>query len=322
MSAAGVVVPPGHLDPAARRREASLMMACLLDSGLLAAYLVIGIWAGSLTVIADGTRGGLMLVMECVLLVMMRRIHRGRLSAYDYGAGKLEQALNLLIATAMGVSGVYLSFTAITRWFRPVEQSAEGLEIAALLCLANVGLNAWALRSMWLAGRDGTSIIMTGQIRARVVKVVSSVVVLATVTTTALAVGWPAAPGWLAPLAETVGTTFIGLVMVQFCFSMWSGALPQLLDRTLDEARQNSINRALALHFNDFDALLAVRSRIIGQRAIVEIELGFDPGRRMGDIQRVADSIADHVRNLIAGAQVTIIPVSTAPPAPILKEAP
>jgi divalent metal cation (Fe/Co/Zn/Cd) transporter len=301
----------GIPDPAALKRERSILVACLLDLGIIIPYAVVGLLANSLTLLGETMRGTLMVALELVLWVVLRRIHRGRTTEYDYGVGKLEQFANLAIGVAMGLAGVWLCFSAVTRWWSPPEQAGIGLILASGLALANVALNALALRALWAAGRDGTSAIMTVQIRSRVVKLVSSGIVAIAIAANAIGETLGGGYAWLGPVAEALGSGFVGLVMIQLGISLWREATPQLLDRSLDEARQASINRALAKHFMAYDALLGVRSRIAGKQAQVEIALGFKPERRMGEIQRVADAVGEEVRALIPGAAVTVTPIAT-----------
>lgn len=221
----------------------------------------------------------------------------------------MEGFANLAIGVAIGLLGAWLVFAALDRYGAPKEQPAAGMVLAGIATLGNLALNAIALRALWLAGRDGTSAIMTVQIRSRFVKLLASAVVAATIALNAVA-DLLHAPPRLSALAEAGGTIFVGLVMVQLCVSLWRESVPHLLDRSLDEGRQASINRVLAGHFMAYDALLSVRSRVAGKQAHVDIGLGFEPRRTIGEIQLVADAIATDLTGLIPGANVTVTPIA------------
>jgi cation diffusion facilitator family transporter len=243
-------------------------------------------------------------VLEALLLVLMRRIHRGRTHAYDYGAGKLEQFANLTIGTAMGIGGLWVGITAAYRWYHPPEQEELGLAFAVTVGAVNLVQNGLAFLALWHAGRDGTSLIMAGQIRTRLSKLVSSAIVLV-----ALIVNAFAGPVW-GHLAEVIGSAFVALVMLQLSIAMWRDSLPSLLDRTLDEGRQQAINRVLSSHFEAYDELESVRSRMSGNTAIIEVILGFDAGRSIGEVQDVVDAVSGDVAALVPGAQVSVVPVA------------
>ena len=302
-------VSPHLPDKAALARERSILLACLLDLAVIIPFILIGLYANTLTLVAEALRGTLMVGLELVLWSMLRRIHRGRTTDYDYGVGKMEQFANLSIGVAMGAMGAWLLFAAFERWGVPEAQRSTGMVVASLAALGNLVLNAVSLRALWLAGRDGTSAIMTVQIRSRAVKLVASAIVAASIAVNAVA-NLLLAPAWVAGTAEAAGTVFVGLVMIQLCVSLWREAVPHLLDRSLDEARQTSINRALAGHFAHYDALMAVRSRIAGKQAHVDIALGFEPQRTIGEIQTVTDAVSRELNDLIPGSSVTVTPVA------------
>ena len=94
---------------AERRRETAVTLAVVLDIVMLVPYTYVGIATGSWTIIAECLRGALLILVGIVSLVTLRRIHRKRLGAYEYGAGKLEQSVTVLIATLLIlVAGILL----------------------------------------------------------------------------------------------------------------------------------------------------------------------------------------------------------------------
>ncbi|MEW6122150.1 MAG: cation transporter [Pseudomonadota bacterium] len=296
----------GPVPPVALARERSILVACLCDIALIAPFLSVGIWANSLMMLAECARGTLLVVLELLLLVLMRRIHRGRIHDYDYGSGKIEQFANAGIGTAMGLAGVWVGLGALWRWFHPPSQDQFSLLVVAALGGINLVLNAYLLWKLWQAGRDGASIILTGQVRTRLVKTLSSGIVMAAFCVNAVFVD-----GVVGQVAELVGGLFIAAAMVQLSVSMWQQALPSLLDRTLEEAQQRLINKALVAHFDAYDRLISVRSRLSGNTPHVQIELGFLAARSLGDVQAVADRVQREVASLIPGAAVAIIPRAT-----------
>ncbi|MDQ0391159.1 cation diffusion facilitator family transporter [Labrys monachus] len=296
--------PPAAIDAGSQQRERSMLMAGLSDLVLIVIAFAVAIWANSLMIGAEALRGTLLFSLEMVLLILMRRIHRGRTHTFDYGAGKLEQFANLGIGTAMGLGGLWVAGTAAYRWWNPPVQAGLGLYFAATVGVINVAQNAWAFRALSLASRGGDSVIMIGQVRTRLAKLVSSGLVLCALCVNAV---FGDSPIGLA--AEVLGSAFVALVMLELAVSMWRRAMPSLLDRTLEEAQQEMINRALVDHFEDYDDLVSVKSRISGNTPLVEIVLGFSAHRQIGEIQRIVDKVAATVGNLIPGSRVTVIPV-------------
>lgn len=288
---------------AATQRERSILIGLGLDMSMLLPYAVISVWSNSLTLMGETLRGGIFIALEIALLVTLRRIHRGRTSHYDFGAGKIEQFASLMVGTSLFLGAAWIMAGVIQRAGTPPSQSSLGLGFAVAISVVNLGMNLYALRAVWLAGRDGTSIIMGAQIRARLSKVVASALVVVAILVNAIA-----GPGGIGAFADLAGAALVVAMMVTFGVGMWREALPSLLDRTLDEQRQAAINRALAQHFDAYEALGPIRARVSGRDPMIEIALGFAPHRSMAEVQAVADAIRADLEQLIPGARVTLAP--------------
>jgi divalent metal cation (Fe/Co/Zn/Cd) transporter len=87
---------------AERERERAMTLG-ILTGVVTAVMLGIGLWSRSLTLFADSIRAVLLTSLDGFVLIMLRRIYRGLLPGFEYGHGKLEYFLNLLVAA--GVSG-------------------------------------------------------------------------------------------------------------------------------------------------------------------------------------------------------------------------
>lgn len=283
-----------------------MLLAGLSDVVIICLALVAAIWGNSLMMAAETLRGALLVALEMVLLVLLRRIHRGRTQQFDYGAGKLEQFANLGIGTAMGLAGAWVAVSAAYRWWNPPAHASGGLIFAVAIGALNLVQNGLALWGLWRAGQDGTSLIINGQIRTRLTKLASSGIVFV-----ALCVNATLGSGVWGRIAEVAGSAFVAIVMLELAVSMWRQALPSLLDRTLDEGRQSAINQVLAAHFEGYDDLIAVRSRLSGKTAFVEVVLGFDPKLTIGEVQSWADRMTADIGELIPEASVAIIPTAS-----------
>jgi cation diffusion facilitator family transporter len=288
---------------AEQARERSLLLGFGLDMAIWTPTLLVAVWANSLTLFGEVLRGGIFISLSLLLLLTLRRIHRGHTSNYDFGFGKIEQFASLAVGTALMGAAIWMMAGVVARAAQPASQPALGLAFAAGTSALNFVLNLVTLRAMWLAGRDGTSIIMAAQLRARLSKVIASGLVTLAILVNALA-----GAGGVGMLADLAGAALVTVLMASFGFSMWRDALPSLLDRTLDEHRQAAINRVLASHFDDYEALGAVRARMSGRDPLVEIALGFAPTRTVREVQALADSIRAELAGLIPGARVTVVP--------------
>lgn len=287
----------------ALKGEHAILTGCLLDVFIWAVTLVAALWGNSLTLLGECVRGGLLILLEVVLLVLLRRINRGTIADYDYGTRKLEQFANLVVGVAMVLGALWLLAGVARRLDTVQVQSSAGMAFGALAGLANLAINGWVFFLLWRSSRAGTSIIVNGQLLSRLSKVISSALVAVAVLVNAY-VGAEGIGHW----ADIVGTLVVVTVMLTFGARLIQESLPHLIDRALSDRQQATINRALAASFEDYDELLAVRTRTQGSDAWIEIEVGFAPSRSIGEVHRLAREMAAKIRQVIPGAHVLVIP--------------
>ena len=291
------------LTAAQRARERSLLTAIALDVGITFPQVAVAIWSGSLTMLAELVRAVLLTALEVFVFRVLRQVHRGRLSEYEFGSGKLEQFANMLVGLAMLLGAAWIAVKMFGRVHAPPLQDAAGLWAAAAMGFANLALNAYCFHALWRSGKDGTSIIINGQIQSRLAKLLASTLVACAMLVNA-AVTSPAA----ALAADLAGSALVVVVMAVLGGSLLRKALPHLLDRTIDENGQAAINRVLIRHFDAYDELAHVRARLTGDGALVEIGLRFAGAMPLSAVQRVVDTVSRDVAELIPGVRVTVVP--------------
>ncbi len=279
-----------------------MLEGALLDVSLLVLMLGAASWGNSLTLLGDAIRGGLLLLLEVCLLILMRRLNRGGLGGFDYGTRKVEQFANLLVGAALILAALSLVAASLMRSAEPV-QNATGLLAAWLIGLLNFFINGYVLWRLWQAARGGESVIIGGQVASRLMKTLVSGLVAAIIAVNLAFVG--RAEG---AMADMVGTFVVVATMILFGGRIIGDALPHLLDHALSEPLQGAINRALASDFEMFEELYAVRTRTEGRDAWIEIELGLDGVHRSAEVSAAAEHLAAQVMQRIPKARVIVIP--------------
>lgn len=283
-------------------KERSIFWAILADCAIVAAMVQVSLFGGSFTMLAEALRASLMLAIEIFSLVVMRRIHRGVLSGFEFGHGKLEQVASLSIAAGMFGGAVWIAIGVLQ--ILAGEKSLGtpfGLALAAMLGAVNTLANIITWDAMRRAARSGGSIIMRAQLRARVVKLFSSLFVQATMTVAAVSLN-DVIVAW----ADAVGSAFVAAIMVINAIEMMRSGLPDLLDRTVEEKIQIAVNRALARHFTDYDQLEHVRSRRAGDKAFIEVALAVDGRLALGEANRRVETLKATLAEEIRRADVSI----------------
>src|ERR1700730_722378 len=223
------VLPAGSLlSPTQRARESALVLAAILDGGMVGLLLVGGVGGEALTCLAEGIRGGLMALIDLVTLVVIRRIHRGALKGFDYGTGKIEQLCSIGVAAGLVGGAIWVGYGAIRMTFEGHSDATPlGLALAAVVGAMNLLVNFIAWDSVRQATLGAPSVIMRAQLKARVTKLLSSVLVQVTMTVAA-----GAKDPVLVALADGVGALMVCAVMVKAAVDLLAESVPDLLDRS------------------------------------------------------------------------------------------
>jgi divalent metal cation (Fe/Co/Zn/Cd) transporter len=301
MAEAAPATPP--LTAAERANERSVLAAILLDSMIWCLYMTVGLIGGSLTIIAEAVRGGLLILIESYALVVLRRVHRRDTAGLDFGTGKLEQFCNMLIAGGMIGGALWIAHGAAGLIVAGHSEATPiGLALGACLCAFNNLCNYVAWDGVRRAARDSPSVIMQAQVRIRLTKLLSSLAVQVSITAAALATD-PVVVAW----ADALGALVVTAVIMVTAIRLLRAGLPDLLDRSVDETTRDAVLRTLEAHRADFAALQRIRSRRSGSVVFVEVTAGFDPALPLAEVDaRIARMRAD-LAAAIAGADVTIL---------------
>jgi len=284
-------------------RERAIRFALVMDITLMAAYAVAAVIAGSVTMIAELVRGLLMTAIEALALVVMRRIHRGRLTALEFGSRKLEQLINLVIACGL-LAGAAWIILDVVKLLSGVDDpgSPVGFAFAGIATGVNLYFNVLALDSIRRAARGGGSLIMQGQLQARLVKVVSSGFVQLTLTIAALS-----SDAVVIVWADAAGALFVCGFIIHSAFGMIRAGLPDLIDQSVAEEAHAAINRMLAKHFDDYERLDQVRTRRSGATVYAEVALAFTATLTIGEVNARIDAMKASLREDLGDAEISIL---------------
>ena len=290
------------MSEANRRRERAMSLGVGTDVLLSTPILVIAIWSGSLTLLADALRACLLTLLELFAYVVMRRIHRGRLPSYQYGCGKIESFLNLLIGAALVLSSVWIFALGLRSMLQPAQANPLGFAVATATGAVNTTQNAWMFVTYLRARRFGASILIDGQVRTRLLKVVSSASATLAILVSAMFAGQISGR-----VADLVGSAVVVQMMLWTAYQMIAGALPDLMDRMLDPSQLTLVNRVLLCNFDRIDAIHHVRTRRSGVIKYIEIGVGFFADRRIGEIDAINQSLKKELEAQIPDAKVTLV---------------
>jgi divalent metal cation (Fe/Co/Zn/Cd) transporter len=249
-----------------RAKEVSFFYTNLADTGMVALLIVTAITSGSLTMLGEAVRGVLLLSIQFYSIWLLYAVHRDRLTRYEYGVGKMEQFVWVVIGIGMLFGGFWVAQTVVeTILSAEPAASPLGLAMAAIVNAINLVINAIGLFAMYAASRDRESGIFGAQIRARVGMLLVTLILQVTITAAALAKD----PG-IALVMDATGACLIVYFKLRRGFKMIAHGLPDLLDAPAKRELGALIRRTAAAILPE-EHIVSIRTRRSGSRTFAEV---------------------------------------------------
>jgi divalent metal cation (Fe/Co/Zn/Cd) transporter len=293
-----------------RRQERGIAVALLIDVPIVILFILLGVLSGSLIIVAEALRGGLMMLTEFIGLYVMRRLHRDQLRKFEFGTLKLEHACNSGISVTLLFGALWLAYGAAeTMSTGYSDGSPVGFALGAALGAVNVWINLSALVAL-TAAQSGVSVILSGHVRSRIVKLLSSLVVQVALTVTALTSD-PVVAAW----ADGLGALFVSGVMAVSALQMLREATPHLLDTGAPPSLRQNVAAMVQDHAPAGFRVSGIRMRGTTQELFLEIGVTLAPtvdSEAVGPfVRRLSDAL--EARGTLADISLRILPQPAAP---------
>jgi len=280
-----------------------LRRGILLDLVMYLWLIVAAVLSGSLTVLAELPRATLLFSVEIIAYITLVQSNSGRLFAFEYGIGKIERVITVVIAGGLFLSAFYIIGQAIDRLQHPTILPTPALVLAVTFSAANLLENAYFTGEFIRSNASEQSLIIETQIHSRMVKTMSSLVVVLVLVAAACL----SDPKGVVML-DAVGAVFIAGYMVYTGTEMMRESLPDVLDRALPEDQQLIIMRTIAQNFDHFEQFGEIRSRRSGGEAFISLRLMFDPEMSLMQVNGVCARIKAQLEDAIPGSEVSVMP--------------
>ena len=283
--------------------ETAAFYTWLLGTVTVGLTVVFAILTGSLTLLGDGARGMLMVVVLAFSLWMLRAVHRDRLARLEYGIGKVEQFVWVTMGLGFIIVGLWVGQTVIDTLFSSEPAASPlGLTSAAVIKSISTLIHVLSWFTMVIAVRTDASPIFIAQRHAWLILMVSSLFLQATLTAAALA-----QDAWVALILDTVGALFVTGVMLYKGFSMITRALPNLLDAPAGADLSAQIRTAVASVLPE-DDIVSIRTRRSGPVTFAEVKVNATPSMSPVEHLNSVAMIKDTLRRDGAAVDLAVVP--------------
>lgn len=289
-------------DQERERTERTAFTGVITCAAGLLLNIISVVLANSLVLVADFFNSSLEFCSVLMSWLTLRRLRTDSRAVFNYGLGKIENLASLAIGFFMLVSVLIMMFLIVNRLLHPERLHGFGIwmGIACTLIFGIVNARLW-----WRTlqhKRIAPSPIVEAQLRLFAVKALANAGMFVNFT-----VSMTVAGAWVMYLDPLISCLTL-LLMISSGWHLLRHSIHDLLDRSLEEPLQMLIMKQLVKHFDAYTLLDAVRSRYSGRRVFVEIFLGFDARKPLGEVQQVVDAIKRELEGEIPHSEVIVIP--------------
>ena len=258
--------------------------------------------AQSSVLLADFLKTGLEFIAVLLAWVTIRHLARGAGDAYDYGIGKLENLSSLIVAALMGLVFIVITVNAVRGLLSPAHVGGIGVAISLVAQVVFGSINCWLWRRCRVAAQTEDSPLMASQAKLFFTKLFGNVFIFGSLSLSLLL----ADHSWSVYIDPIASLVIAGSILVS-AIGVFSSSVYDLLDGTLEEKDKLDIMRELVLHFHRYDRLYGVRSRRAGNRVFIDIHVGFDAARSVGDVEQDIAAMRAGVMRRFKNACVTVV---------------
>ncbi len=227
--------------------------------------IVVGFWANSYALIADGIHSASDMLSDILVLVAS---HYGRQQPdkdHPYGHDRYETLATLILgALLIAVAGA-LVWDSMMRLLTPRELVTPGA-IALIVALASIASKEWIYRYTLRIARQINSRLLEGNAWHHRTDSLSSIVVFVAVGGAILGITW----------LDQVAAVIVALMVARIGFALIWDSLKELVDTALPQDEVNNL-RATALTIPGVRDVHDLRSRRMANRTLLDIHLQVDP---------------------------------------------
>ncbi len=280
-----------------------LKLALLIDLASCVPVIAIAVLSNSMILLTDIFDYSYNIISGIISITIVHKLIRGKITSYDYGAGKLESMCSLLISVFVIFGLIVAAALSIYRIVYPQDLDVDFVAAGFVLNFISLIVSIY----LWMKTRKiaivSNSPIMKSQCNLHFANAIGNVFVffslMAAVFLQDFAWGFVIDPACAILLIFAAGYAFVGLV---------KESLHDLLDKTLDEDLQMKILRRLSEYYDWYDSFHGVKSRKSGKKVMIDITLGFTLDKTAGDIFDLSGRIKEKLENDIPDSEVQIIP--------------
>ncbi len=245
---------------------------------LVSLKLIVGVTSGSKACLADGLHSASNIITAFAIILSQRVSKKPANSRFPYGYGKVEFLAAGMICLLISVGAVVLISVTIQHLIS--EPSKPPHSSAMLMAVISIGANEMLFRYMRCAGNHLKSQTILASAWANRADCFSSFAVIVGV------VGGKLGFHHLDPVAAL----FVVAVIIKVSISILMDSVRALMDSSENNTYSEDI-RAIVEGIEDVRALSGLKTRHIGQKIWVELDILIDPQCTIHEGHKIAERV-------------------------------
>ena len=264
--------------------------------------ITVGVTSGSNACIADGLHSASNIITAFAIIISHKIGSKARNSRFHYGYGKIEFVAAGAISLLITAGGVLLIFVSIDHLMREPKVSPHFS--AVLMAVISLGANEMLFRFMRCAGVQLKSQTIMANAWANRADCFSSLAVIIGV------VGSKLGFHHLDPIAAL----FVVVVIIRVSVKILVDSVKALMDSSVNNVYGEQITEIVG-DVADVRGVRKLRTRHIGKKIWVDLDILVDPNSTMDEGNRVAESVKTALKRKIADLERVMVHLKPMEPA-------
>ena len=277
------------------KTTSAIALAIATAAFLAAVKLVTAVWTHSMSVMASALDSLMDVASSVVNFIAAREAAKPPDADHAYGHGKIESLASLFQSTVIGLSGLYLIFESLKRFWTGsfIERLPVGFGVM-IFSLGVTGLLVWRLKSF--SRRNPSTILATERLHFSTDIVSNGGVILA--------LGLVRATGFV--FWDLAVSIVVAASIFRVALKVWRQSVDELLDRNLPEVSVKAIKKLILDFHPSVVGVHNFRSHRVAGRIFLDFHIeirGEDDFRRA---HLMTESLIRRIQERYPEADVTV----------------
>lgn len=260
--------------------------------------IVIGLLAGSLSVLGDGIDSATDVLISLVMIATSRIINRPPDKKYVFGYEKAESIATKLLSFVIFYAGLQMLISSITNVFSPEERELPEVWAIYVTLFSILGKLALA----WYQYRKGKQ-INSSLLKANAINMRNDVII-----SVGVLLGLAFTFIFNLPILDVITGLLISLYIIKSAIDIFMESNVELMDGVKDENVYKKIFEAVDKVYGASNAH-RVRSRQIGGMYMINLDIEADGNITLNEAHNIAEAIEKNIRETIENVYDIVIHV-------------